>query len=373
MDLQQCRECEDEYPPWMIICIDKTTICKICILSGEIKANKDRMDNIKMDVDLIAGKLNDRNICAEDINSTRKEIKLIEEKIGNVEKEELDFSGFAKPDFAKADKEQKEEEDGVRRSWDDVAEENEEWERLTKDVGNMVESGIREIRANICDGQGKEENQKYSYSQRTEIRTGREEKVLNTKNKFSLLKEGSGDEEEVDYSVLGNSNVIKFKGRTRRNTKRSIYCSPDAGMEKITEHIENGNIEGNTVVIHGGGNDIRTMNTEKLMKLYKNAIEKVTSRGKRCIISGILPRLKESPYWSSRAIGINNRVQEICKAKQGVMYIDNWDRFYNNRGFYSDDGIHLNKQGSDMLSMLMDEKVQINSNLEIRRQRINVT
>ena len=273
MDLQQCRECEDEYPPWMIICIDKTTICKICILSGEIKANKDRMDNIKMDVDLIAGKLNDRNICAEDINSTRKEIKLIEEKIGNVEKEELDFSGFAKPDFAKVDKEQKEEKDGVRKSWDDVAEENHEWERLTKDVGDMVASGIREIRENICDRQGKEDNQKYSYSQRAEIRTVGEEKELNIKNKFSLLKEGSGDEERVDYSVLGNSTVKKFKRRTKTNMTRNIYCSPDAGMEKIVEHIENGNLEGDTVVIHGGGDDIKGMNTEKLMKLYKNTIE----------------------------------------------------------------------------------------------------
>ena len=372
MGYQKCRECEDKYPLWMIICIDETRICKICILSGQIKANKDRMDEIKMDIDLVNGKINDSNLYADDANNRRKEVKLIEERIGNIEKEELDFPGFTKPDFSKVDKEQKEERDGVRRSSDDVADEREDWERLKKDVGNMVASGIKEIRENICDTQEKEENEKYSSAQSAEIRIVREEKGADIKNRFSLLKEGSGDEEGVDYSVLGSSIVRKFRRRTKRSM-RNIYCSSDAGMEEIAEHLENVITEGNTVVIHGGGDDIKRMNTEKLMKLYKDTIEKVTRRGKRCIISGILPRLKESPYWSSRAIGINNRVQEFCKAKQGVMFIDNWDRFFHNQRFYSEDGIHLNKQGTDMLSMIMDEKVQINSNLEIRRQRIIAT
>ena len=146
MVLQQCRECHDKYPLWMIICIDETRICKICILSGQIKANKDRMDEIKMDIDLVNGKINTTNLYADDANNTRKAVKLIEEKIDNIEKEELDFSGFTKPDLSKVDKEQKEERDGVRKSSDDVADEREDWERLTKDVGDMVASGIKDIK-----------------------------------------------------------------------------------------------------------------------------------------------------------------------------------------------------------------------------------
>ena len=41
-----------------------------------------------------------------------------------------------------------------------AAEENDDWEMLIEDVGNMVSSGIKEIRENIHDIQGKEENQK---------------------------------------------------------------------------------------------------------------------------------------------------------------------------------------------------------------------
>ena len=372
MDLQQCRECRDNYPQWMIFSMDATNMCKICILSGQVKANRDRIDEVKLDIDIITGRINESITNAEDNNSMKKDIELIEERVKNIEKEELDFSGFVKPDFKKVDEERVEAKNEERKSRDDVAEKN-DWEMLTKDVGNMVASGIKEIRENSYARQEKEENNKYSVSQSADICVVREEKDLNIKNKFSLLKEGSGDEERVDYSVLGNSNVKKFKRRTKTNMTRNIYCSPDAGMEKIVEHIENGNLEGDTVVIHGGGDDIKGMNTEKLMKLYKNTIEKVTNKGKLCIISGILPRLKESPYWSSRAIGINDRVREICKTKPGVMFVDSWDSFYNNRRLYSEDGIQLNKQGSDMLSILIDEKVHVNSNLESRRQGMSIT
>ena len=118
------------------------------------------MDEIKMDIDLVNSKINTTNLYADDTNNTRKAVKLIEEKIDNIEKEELDFSGFKRPDLSKVDKEQKEERDGVRKSSDDVADESEDWERLTKDVRNMVASGIKEIRENICDRPEKEENEK---------------------------------------------------------------------------------------------------------------------------------------------------------------------------------------------------------------------
>ena len=91
----------------MIICLDGTRMCKICILSRQIKTNKDRMDELKMDIDLIAGKLNETNMYADDTKSIRKELELIEEKVVNIEKEQLDFSGFTKPDFTLVDKERK--------------------------------------------------------------------------------------------------------------------------------------------------------------------------------------------------------------------------------------------------------------------------
>ena len=57
----------------------------------------------------------------------------------------------------------------------------------------------------------------------------------------------------------------------------------------------------------------------------------------------------------------------------GVMFVDNWDRFYGNRKLYTADGVHLNRQGTNLLSVIIEEKVEVNSNLDKRRRREKVT
>ena len=91
MDLQQCRECRDNYPQWMIFSMDAASMCKICILSVQVKANKDSIDKVKVDLDLITGRINESITNAEDNNGMRKDIELIEERVKSIEKEELDF------------------------------------------------------------------------------------------------------------------------------------------------------------------------------------------------------------------------------------------------------------------------------------------
>ena len=368
MDLQQCRECRDNYPQWMIFSMDAASMCKICILSGQIKANKDRINEVKLDIDLITGRMNE----LEDNNSMRKEIELIEERVKNIEKEELDFSGFVKPDIKKVDKEREEAKDEERKSRDDVAEEN-DMEMLRKDVSNMITSGIKEIRENGYDKQGKEANLKCSFSQSSVERIEKGKKG-NCSNRYCLLEEDNGErKEEKEYEILGNSEVRYMRERTKRGGRRGIYSTNGAGIEDILEHIRNKRMEGKTTVIHGGGDDIKKLETEHMLRVYKDAIKETLDQGKLCIVSGIVPRRGESSYWSSRAIGINNRLQGYCKEMDGVMFIDNWDRFYGNRKLYSADGMNLSRLGTSLLSVIIEEKVQINSNLDKRRRREIIT
>ena len=366
MDLQQCSDCKVNYPQWMIICMDATSMCKICILSGQIKANKDRIEEVKLDIDIITGKINETTTYADDTESMRKEMKLIEEKVKNIEKVELDFSGFVRPDFIKVSKEQKEEEE----SRDD---ERDDWEMLKDDVGNMITSGIKEIREGIYDKGGNEGNLRGSFSQSSEIRIERAKKG-NCNNRYCLLEEDNGErKEEKEYEILGNSEVRYMRERTKRGGRRGIYSTNGAGIEDILEHIRNKRMEGKTTVIHGGGDDIKKLETEHMLRVYKDAIKETIDQGKLCIVSGIVPRRGESSYWSSRAIGINNRLQGYCKEMDGVMFIDNWDRFYGNRKLYSADGMNLSRLGTSLLSVIIEEKVQINSNLDKRRRREIIT
>ena len=373
MELQQCTQCKDDYPLWMIMHLDAIRICKICILSGQIKANKDKIDEIKLDVDLLTGRVNETNMYADDTNGMRREIRLIEERVKSIENEDLNFSGFTKPDFTKVYEERKEEKDDERKSWDDVAEENNDLEVLAEDVRNMVTSGIKEIREKICDRQEKEENKKCSFSQSLVVgtETGKRE---NSYNRYCVLEEDNGEgEEEKKYEILGNAEVRHMRERTKKGGKRGIYSTNGAGIVNILEHIKNKQMEGKTTVIHGGGDDIKKLETEHMLRTYKEAIREIKEKGKLCIVSGILPRRGESSYWSSRAIGMNDRLQKYCKEMDGVMFIDNWTRFYGNRKLYATDGIHLSRQGTNLLSVIIEEKVEINSNLDKRRRRENVT
>ena len=161
--------------------------------------------------------------------------------------------------------------------------------------------------------------------------------------------------------------------RTKRGGKRGIYFTNGAGIEDILEHIRNKRMKGKTTVIHGGGDDIKKLETEHILRVYKEVIKETKDKGKLCIVSGIVPRRGESSYWSSRAIGINNRLQGYCKEMDGVMFVDNWDRFYGNRKLYTADGVHLNRQGTNLLSVIIEEKVEVNSNLDKRRRREKVT
>ena len=372
MDLQQCRDCRDSYPQWMIFSMDADSMCKICILSGQIKANRDRIDEVKLDIDIITGRMNESITYTENNNSMRKEIELIEERVKNIEKEELDFSGFVKPDIKKVDEEREEAKDEERKSRDDVAEEN-DMEMLREDVGNMITSGIKEIRENGYDKQGKEVNLKCSFSQ-SSVEKIEKGKKGNCSNRYCLLEEDNGEvEEDKEYEILGNSEVRYMGERTKRGGKRGIYFTNGAGIEDILEHIRNKRMKGKTTVIHGGGDDIKKLETEHILRAYKEVIKETKDKGKLCIVSGIVPRRGESSYWSSRAIGINNRLQGYCKEMDGVMFVDNWDRFYGNRKLYTADGVHLNRQGTNLLSVIIEEKVEVNSNLDKRRRREKVT
>ena len=54
------------------------------------------------------------------------------------------------------------------------------------------------------------------------------------------------------------------------------------------------------------------------------------------------------------------------------MFVDYWDRFYGNQKLYAADGRHLSRQGTELLSVIIEEKVEINSNLEKRRDYRNL-
>ncbi len=77
---------------------------------------------------------------------------------------------------------------------------------------------------------------------------------------------------------------------------------------------------------------------------------------KDCILIETTPRLKASNFTLSRAIGIYTRVKDMCK-KEGIVYIDTWDKFINNRKLYKHDMTHLNNAGVETIARLLHNTI----------------
>ena len=342
---------------------DKKDFCKVCLLAID---TKETLDGLKMDVDMLVRKVNEMEEVighSKIVDGLQGEIGLVARRVKGVEEDGLNFSGFGASDgdkeaVTKLDKLNKCRE--AERSRRGPNKEEIDLEKLSKDAEKWISEGIAEIRGN-AGGDDKET-------------TGTVKIGVATQNRFLVLdKENRRGEEEKKYEILGNSEVRDMRERTKKGVKRGIYSTYGAGIINILEHTKNKQLEGKTTVIHGGGDDIEKLGTELMLKTYKDAIKETRDQGKMCIVSSILPRKGESSYWSSRAIGINNRLHRYCKEMEGVMFVDNWDRFYGNRKLYAADGRHLSRLGTDLLSVIIEEKVEINSNLDKRRKRENIT
>ena len=342
---------------------DDKNFCKVCLLAIDTKAT---LDGMKMDVDMLVRRVNEiEEVIGHNkiIDGLQDEIGLVARRVKGVEEDGLNFSGFGTSDsdrevVTRLDKLNKCRE--AERSRRRPTNEEIDLEKLGKDAEEWISEGIAEIRGS-AGGEEKETSCKVEIE-------------VTTQNRFSVLdKDNRKGEEEKKYEILGNSEVRDMRERTKKGGKRGIYSTNGAGIMNILEHTRNKQLEGKTTVIHGGGDDIEKLGTELMLKTYKDAIKETRDQGKMCIVSSILPRKGESSYWSSRAIGMNNRLQRYCKEMEGVMFVDNWDRFYGNRKLYAADGRHLSRQGTDLLSVIIEEKVEINSNLEKRRKKEKVT
>jgi lysophospholipase L1-like esterase len=138
-------------------------------------------------------------------------------------------------------------------------------------------------------------------------------------------------------------------------------CYPGARVEDISDMYYRsiaGSGQNAVAIVHVGTNNIRNTGSEELVTKYEHLIRKMVASRKEstmvdskreCMISGILPTLNGGSEWSSRALGINDRVRGLCN-KHGIKFIDSWAKFVGKADLYSKDGLHLSKKGILLLS-----------------------
>ena len=196
-----------------------------------------------------------------------------------------------------------------------------------------------------------------------EIGLDEEIEVKDRKGKGVEVREREGVSSTPQVCVVGDSQV-RYLGSTfcgKNRSRRRIVCMPGAGVKEVREEVQR-RVQGMerecVVVLHVGGNDVSAGRSEELVDRYEGMIDEIKESGRRCVVSGILPRVYLSREWMSRAIGVNERVKELCR-KAGASFVDEWDRFFGRRELYAWDGVHLSRKGVDVLSNCLEKGVEI--------------
>ena len=181
-----------------------------------------------------------------------------------------------------------------------------------------------------------------------------------TRNRFSLLSE-----QEEETLLIGDS-MVRDQGEhfgLQNKRKRKVRSYPGASAKKIDEEVEKVKTESNrtTLIVQASGNDLfmrdgNAGQTEPLVKQLERTVETVQKKSDKAIVIGILPRLNVSHYALSKAIGINDRLETICK-RHKVKFINLWDTFYGNRKMFRKDGIHFSEEGKRTFGNLINLKL----------------
>ena len=96
------------------------------------------------------------------------------------------------------------------------------------------------------------------------------------------------------------------------------------------------------------------------MVRYRELLREIRESGRRCIVSGVLPRQGFRDWWLSHALGLNERLMRMCE-KDGVGFMDEWSRFYGRQELFARDGVHFSRKVVQELSECLERAVRESS------------
>ena len=203
------------------------------------------------------------------------------------------------------------------------------------------------------------------------------ENPVEVQNRFKVLGAGREGEEPVcdtlgessdnpEVLLIGDSQV-RYMDREfclKERKKRMRVCLPGAGVKDISDRydrIVRGSSKEAIVVVHVGVNDIGKVRSVELVKRYREIIGKIRDSGRKCVVSGVLPRIDVGLEWMSRAIGLNDSVRSLC-AQMDARFLDVWDDYVGEREMYAMDGLHLSMKGVKHLSKCLERVIGVQGN-----------
>ena len=182
---------------------------------------------------------------------------------------------------------------------------------------------------------------------------------IETSNAFQVLEDEVTDEPSL---ILVGDSLVRHQDEEfcKKGPRRRHFCYPGKKIEDITERVGDlvtNSSEKTVFAYFVGTNNVRNGRSEEILKKYKTLINKLQESRRRSVICGLIPRYDVDSVTISRMMGINTRVQDLCK-KEGVMFVDVWDHFNKDRSLYGKDGLHLSSVGKARLGRVLDEGIR---------------
>ena len=183
----------------------------------------------------------------------------------------------------------------------------------------------------------------------------------NVENRQNLGTENS-EIKCTDIYVAGDS-IVRHQGQNLRNktglSKNEVNstCISGGRIEQVGQAVINCG-KPKDIILSVGTNEIGKTGYIGITKKYSEIFENLANSDCNVIIAGILPRLKESQEWGSKAIAINRWLEQQCALLPNFTFLDLWDVMYANRYYYSKDGIHLNFKGRAFFTEVILNKIR---------------
>ncbi|KAI5105759.1 hypothetical protein C0J45_3456 [Silurus meridionalis] len=167
-----------------------------------------------------------------------------------------------------------------------------------------------------------------------------------TENRFTPLCET-----ERHTVILGDS-IVRLVRATGAKGKLHTRCFSGARVLDVAAQVPvilNENF--GAVVLHVGANDTRLRQTEILKRDFRILVETVrsTSPTTRIIVSGPLPTYQRGAEKFSRLFALNEWLQSWCREHK-LLFINNWNCFWERPRFFRPDGLHPSRVGAAVLS-----------------------
>ncbi len=171
---------------------------------------------------------------------------------------------------------------------------------------------------------------------------------ISSRNRFAPLCETDRDAVVIGDSIVRHVRAMLAEGKVH------THCLPGARVHDVSVQIpailkDDESVA--AVVIHAGGNDTKLQQTETLKRDFRSLIETVrsTSPAATIIVSGPLPTYRRGPEKFSRLFALNEWLFSWC-TKQKMIFVNNWNLFWERPRLFRADGLHPSRVGAELLS-----------------------